>query len=71
LQNDEFIEYAFTRSSEFRFATASIVSKTGVIPPPFWTSKWFAARCPASPSRVLAELMQGMTQGIFGIFSFD
>jgi hypothetical protein len=29
LQNDELMEYAFSRSNEFHFATASIVSKTG------------------------------------------
>ena len=49
LQNDELVEYAFTRSNEFHFATASIFSKTGMKPPPFWKSKWFAAYCPASP----------------------
>jgi hypothetical protein len=29
------MEYAFPRSNEFHFATASIDSKTGVKPPPF------------------------------------
>jgi hypothetical protein len=65
------MEYAFSRSNEFHFATASIVSKIGMIPPPFWTSMWFAAYFPASPSSGLAEIDDGKTQEIYGILSFD
>jgi hypothetical protein len=65
------MEYASTRSNEFHFATASIVSKTGFIPPPFCKSMWFAAYSPASLSSVSAELDEGMTQVIYGILSLD
>jgi hypothetical protein len=65
------MEYAFFRGNDFHFATASIVSKIGVIPPPFWISMWFAAYSPASPSSVLAELDVEMTQGTYGFLSFD
>jgi hypothetical protein len=65
------MEYAFSRSNEFHFVTASIVRMIGFIPPPFWTRMWFAADCPASPSSVLAEIDEGMTQGTYGILSFD
>jgi hypothetical protein len=71
LQIDELMEYAFPRSNGFHFATASIVSKTGVRPPPFWTSKWFAAYSPASSSSILAGIDERMTRGAHGILSFD
>src|ERR1700730_3519891 len=71
LQNDELMEYAFPRGNEFHFATASIDSKTGVKPPPYWTSMWFAAYCSASPFCVLADIDGRRTRGIYEIVSFD
>jgi hypothetical protein len=62
------MEYAFPRSNEFHFATASIVSKTGVKPPPFWTCQWFAAFSGVAIQR-FAKPNWGTTQSPYGILS--
>ncbi|HWY06096.1 MAG TPA: hypothetical protein VNY24_04505, partial [Candidatus Acidoferrales bacterium] len=66
MQIDELMEYAFPRSNGFHFATASIASNNGVRPPPFWTSMWFAAYSPASPSNVLAEIDERRRKELMG-----
>jgi hypothetical protein len=65
------MEYAFFRSNELHFATASFVSKYWCDTAPILVKLWFAADRSASPSSAFAEFDEAVTQETDGIISFD